>query len=163
MAYDLDFLYVAVRCGHPAGEGKEAAKVRTRDKDLRQNDRVSILLDLDRDYATCFHLQVDQTGCVLEDCWGDKSWDPRWFVAIHREPTAWTAEIAIPRNALTGDHITAGHAWAGNIIRVLPGKGVQALSLPAEAPEVAVRPEGLGLILFTQDAQQADRSEKAPR
>jgi photosystem II stability/assembly factor-like uncharacterized protein len=155
LAHDLDFLYIAVRCGRPASESKPAAGARTRDKDLRRNDRVSILLDLDRDYSTCFHLQVDETGCVLEDCWGDRSWDPRWFVAIHRDESAWTAEIAIPRNALTGNLLTVGQAWAGNIIRVLPGKGVQALSLPAEAPEVALRPEGLGLILFTQDAQQA--------
>jgi hypothetical protein len=154
MTYDRDFLYVAVRCGHPVGQRVEAAKVRTRDRDLR-HDRVSILLDLDRDYATCFHLQVDQTGCIVDDCWGDRTWNPRWFVAIHREATAWTAEIAIPREALTGDLITAGNAWAANFVRVLPGRGVQAFSLPAEAPESVLRPEGLGLLLFLQEAQRA--------
>jgi photosystem II stability/assembly factor-like uncharacterized protein len=160
-AYDREFLYFAVRCGHPAGEAVEAAKVRTRDGDQRLNDRISILLDLDRDYSTCFHLQVDQAGCVLEDCWGDKTWNPRWFVAIHREATAWTAEIAVPRNALTGDHVTPGRAWAANVVRVLPGRGVQAFSLPAEAPEVATRPEGLGLLMFVQDeANQASRTER---
>ncbi len=156
MAHDVDFLYIAVRCGHPAGQSVEAAKVRTRDQDLRKHDRISILLDLDRDYATCFHLQVDQRGCVLEDCWGDRTWDPRWFVAIHREPTSWTAEIAIPRTALTSDHITSGNVWAANFVRVLPGQGVEAFSLPAEAPEVALRPEGMGLILFANDAQRVE-------
>jgi photosystem II stability/assembly factor-like uncharacterized protein len=154
MTHDRDFLYVAVRCGHPAGQGAEAAQVKTRDVDLR-HDRVSILLDLDRDYATCFHLQVDQTGCIVEDCWGDRTWNPRWYVAIHREATAWTAEIAIPREALTGDLITAGNAWAANVVRVLPGRGVQAFSLPAEAPESALRGEGLGLLLFLPDAERA--------
>jgi hypothetical protein len=129
--------------------------VRTRDRDLRQHDRVSILLDLDRDYATCFHLQIDATGCVAEDCWGDRTWDPRWFVAIHREEALWTVEAAIPRHALTADHITPGRAWAANVVRVLPGRGVQALSLPAEAPEEALRPEGMGLLLFTQDDQRS--------
>jgi photosystem II stability/assembly factor-like uncharacterized protein len=163
MAHDVDFLYVAVRCGHPAGQSVEPAKVKTRDQEMRKNDRVSILLDLDRDYATCFHLQVDQRGCVLEDCWGDRTWDPRWFVAIHREPTAWTAEIAIPRSALTSDHVTAGNAWAANFVRVLPGLGVQAFSLPAEAPEVALRPEGMGLILFANDAERAEVKQVLPR
>ena len=165
MTRDGEFLYFAVRCGHPPGETAPAAKVRTRDADLQRNDRVSILLDVDRDYATCFHLQVDQRGCVLEDCWGDRTWDPRWFVAVHREPTAWTAEIAIPQNALTGDHITSGNAWAANIIRVLPGRGVQAFSLPAEAPETALRTEGLGLILFVPSVQQqaAARPENLAR
>jgi hypothetical protein len=92
---------------------------------------------------------------VAEDCWGDRTWDPRWFVAIHREPGAWTLEAAIPRTALTADLITAGKAWAANVVRVLPGKGVQSLSQPAEAPEEALRPEGLGLLLFTQEAPAA--------
>src|SRR5262249_19172218 len=84
--------------------------------------------------------------------------------AIHREPVAWTAEIAIPRNALTGGHITAGNAWAANVIRVVPGKGVQALSLPAEAPEVALRPEGLGLLLFVQEnTRQGSKTEREGR
>lgn len=155
ICHDRDFLYLAVRCGHPAGEGVPAATQRTRDTDLRKHDRVSVLLDLDRDYATCFHLQVDATGCVAEDCWGDRTWDPRWFVAIHREPGAWTLEAAIPQTALSADHITAGKAWAANVVRVLPGKGVQSLSQPAEAPEEALRPEGLGLLLFTQEAPTA--------
>ncbi len=44
-----------------------------------------------------------------------------------------------------------GKSWAANVVRVLPGKGVQAMSLPAEAPEVAARPEGMGLLLFVGD------------
>jgi hypothetical protein len=101
---------------------------------------------------------------VAEDCWGDRTWDPRWFVAIHREETAWTLEAAIPRHALTADHITPGHAWAANVVRVLPGRGVQALSLPAEAPEENLRPEGMGLLLFTQEElHSASRPESAPR
>jgi hypothetical protein len=112
------------------------------------------MLDLDRDYGTCFHLQVDATGCVAEDCWGDPTWDPRWFVAVHHEPTSWTVEAAIPRTALMTDHITPGKTWAANVVRVLPGQGVQAFSLPAEAPEEALRPEGMGLLLFAQPASE---------
>ena len=163
VSYDRDFLYVAVRCGHPPGKGTAAAQTRTRDGDLRQHDRVSILLDLDRDYATCFHLQVDASGCVAEDCWGDRTWDPRWFVAIHRDETAWVLEAAIPRHALSADHITPGRTWAANVVRVLPGQGVQALSLPAEAPEEALRPEGMGLLLFVQEEpRSASRPDTGP-
>lgn len=159
LAHDREFVYVAVRCAHPEGESTPAAQ-RTRDGDLRKNDRISILLDLDRDYSTCFHLQVDASGCVAEDCWGDRSWSPRWFVAIHREKRAWTLEAAIPRDALTGDFITPGQAWAANVVRVLPGKGVQAMSLPAEAPEEALRPEGMGLLLFVAEEQQRAERKK---
>ncbi|HZY85402.1 MAG TPA: hypothetical protein VFE78_11265, partial [Gemmataceae bacterium] len=154
MAYDRDFLYLAVRCAHPAGKEVALAKPRLHDVDLRGHDRVSLLLDLDRDYSTCFHLQIDQRGCVCDDCWGDKTWGPRWFVAVHPEPTGWTAEAAIPLTALTGDTVTSGRAWAVNVVRVLPGRGVQAWSLPAEAPEEALRPEGMGLLMFTQSPTQ---------
>jgi photosystem II stability/assembly factor-like uncharacterized protein len=157
LAYDRDFLYLALRCRHPAGRAVAPVKVRTRDADLRPFDRVSLLLDLDRDYATYFHLQVDQRGCVCEDCWGDRGWNPRWFVAVHSEPTCWQIEAAIPLLELTGDPVTVGRAWACNLVRVVPGRGVQACSLPAD---VEPRPEGMGLLLFTQD--QPRPVEKQP-
>jgi photosystem II stability/assembly factor-like uncharacterized protein len=150
LSHDKEFLYLLIKCNHPAASYVPPSKERTRDADLRGHDRVSILLDLDRDYCTCYHLQVDQRGCVCEDCWGDKSWDPRWFVAVHSEPACWVVEAAIPLVALTSDHLSASRAWACNVVRVLPGRGVQAYSLPAEAPEETLRPEGMGLLLFTQ-------------
>ena len=155
MAYDHEFLYLAVRCTHPADRQEPPAKPRTHDADLRGHDRVSLLLDLDRDYATCFHLEVDQRGCIADDCWGDKTWDPRWFVAVHKEDTEWTVEAAIPLAALTGDGVTPGRVWCCNVIRTLPGRGVQAWSLPAEAPEETLRPEGMGLLIFMQDGKTA--------
>lgn len=150
LAYDNEYLYLALRCRHPEGKQVEPAKVRRRDEDLRAYDRVSLLLDLDRDYSTYFHLQVDQRGCLFDECWGDKSWNPRWFVATRTEATGWQIEAAIPLMELTGDGVTPGKAWACNLVRVLPGQGVQAWSLPAG---VEPRPEGLGLLLFMQERQ----------
>jgi hypothetical protein len=154
--YDKDFLYVAVRCKHPADRYVPPVTRRKRDEDLQAYDRVSLLLDLDRDYSTCFHLEVDQRGCVFEDCWGDKSWNPKWFVAVRSEPTCWQAEVAIPLIELTAEAVTAGRAWACNVSRILPGRGVQAWSLPAD---VKPRPEGMGLLLFTQDPQHPATAE----
>ena len=171
MAHDKEYLYIAVRCFHPPERQVQPVKGRTRDADLRAFDRVSITLDLDRDYQTCFHLQIDQRGCVSDDCWGDKTWDPRWFVSVHSEATCWTVEAAIPLTALTGDTVQPGRAWAFNAVRVLPGRGVQAWSLPAEVPEESLRPEGMGLLMFTQDparrdwvpiAAQADSTPRSP-
>jgi hypothetical protein len=154
MAFDREFLYLALRCSHPIGRHVEPGPGRKHDEDLRGFDRISLMLDLDRDYATCFHFQVDQRGHVAEDCWGDKSWDPHWFVAVHSEPTFWVIEAAIPLTALTGDAVGNGKAWAFNVVRTVPGEGVQAFSLPAEVPEVALRPEGMGLLLFSLDPKQ---------
>src|SRR5205085_4468963 len=154
--YDQDFLYLALRCRHPAEGYVAPVKARTRDADLRRHDRVSLLLDLDRDYTTYFHLQVDQRGCVCEDCWGDRTWDPRWFVAVKSDEKSWQIEAAIPLTELTGDTVTVGKAWACNVVRVLPGRGVQAASLPAD---VQPRPEGMGLLMF---AQEPSRSAEPP-
>jgi photosystem II stability/assembly factor-like uncharacterized protein len=162
VSFDKDYLYLAIRCFHPAGKQVPPVKNRSRDADLRGFDRVSVLLDLDRDYSTCFHLQIDQRGCVAEDCWGDKTWDPRWFVKVHGEATNWVAEAAIPLAALTGDNVTSGRAWAFNVVRTLPGRGVQAWSLPAEVPEEALRPEGMGLLIFAQDQRPAPEGPATP-
>lgn len=145
MAYDKDFLYVALRCRHPAGKRVEPVKVRPRDADVRPYDRVSILLDVDRDYSTSFNLHIDQRGCLAEDCWGDLSWNPRWFVAVNSDETSWQVEAAIPFNELTSEGMKPGKAWACNVVRILPGRGVQACSLPAD---VTPRLEGMGLLLF---------------
>ncbi len=144
-ASDQEFLYVALRCRHPAGKDVPAVKSRQRDADLSAYDRVSLLIDLDRDYSTYFHLQVDQRGCVRDDCWGDLTWNPKWYVAVHSTADSWRIEAAIPLYELTGDRITQSTVWACNVVRVLPGRGVQAWSLPADREP---RPEGLGLLLF---------------
>src|SRR6202011_5670798 len=96
VAYDRDFLYLSLRCRHPADRFVPPVKVRPRDADLRPYDRVSLMLDLDRDYSTYFRLEVDQRGCVCDDCWGDRSWNPRWFVAIKSDRDYWQIEAAIP-------------------------------------------------------------------
>jgi hypothetical protein len=146
-AFDDEYLYVAVVCRHPAGMKREKLEKRGRDADLRSFDRVSLLIDLDRDYQTYYHLQVDQRGCLAEDCWGDRTWNPNWFVAVHSEATRWTVEIAIPRSELTGEPISIGKVWACNIVRTIPGQGLSAWSIPAG---VEPRPEGMGLLMFTK-------------
>jgi hypothetical protein len=148
LAYDRDFLYVALRCRHPANYHVPPVKVRPKDADLRPYDHVSLLFDLDRDYSTYFRLEVDQRGCVCDDCWGDRTWNPRWFVAIKSESDNWQIEAAIPLIELTSDGLTPGRTWACNVVRILPGRGVQSWSQPAE---VQPRPEGMGLLMFVDD------------
>jgi hypothetical protein len=144
-AYDQEFLYVALKCKHPAGQRVEPVKPRPRDADLDLFDRVGILIDLDRDYTTAFHLEVDQRGCVRDSCWGDRGWNPRWFVAVHSVTDGWQIEAAIPLGELTSEKIGQQTAWAFNVVRILPGRGVQSWSQPAD---VRPRPEGMSLLLF---------------
>ncbi len=150
-AFDDEYLYIAVVCRHPAGMKKAKLETRSPDMEMRAFDRVSIMIDLDRDYQTYYQLQIDQRGAVAEDCWGDKSWNPKWFVAVNPEETGWTAEVAIPLSELTGDTIAPGKLWAVNVVRTVPGKGMQAWSGPAGATP---RPEGMGVLTFVGDAKK---------
>lgn len=158
-AFDQEFLYVALKCQHPAGQNVAPVKPRTRDAELEPFDRVGILLDLDRDYSTYYHLEVDQRGCVRDSCWGDANWNPRWFVAVHSTDTCWQIEAAIPLAELTGERITQDTAWAFNLVRTLPGRGVQSWSLPAD---VRPRPEGMSLLLFQTGGAARPMPREAP-
>ncbi len=147
-AYDERYLYIAVSCSHPAGQKVTPVARRTRDADLTGHDRVDILLDLDRDYQTYYRFQVDERGCLAEDCWGDKTWNPKYFVGFESDDTGWTAEFAIPLIELTSDRPAHGRVWAMNVTRVLPGKGILSWSGPADETP---RPEGMGLLQFRAD------------
>ena len=147
LANDDEFLYLAVTCGHPDGAMIPKADSRKRDEDLTQHDRIELMLDIDRDYATYYRFGIDQRGCVAEDCWGDASWNPRWFVAVNPTPGGWTLEAAIPLSELTGSRPRPGQAWAMNVTRVVPGRSVLAWSGPGDA---SPRPERMGLLEFTR-------------
>ncbi len=152
LTYDKEYLYVGLVCRQPKERYVPPVKPRPRDADVAPFDRVSLLLDVDRDYSTYYHLEIDQRGCTCEDCWGDLTWNPKWFVAVNSEPGVWQIEAAIPLAELTGEPVTLGKTWACNVTRVVPGQGVQAFSLPADAQP---RPEGMGLLTFVPDQRRA--------
>ncbi len=103
LAYDAEFLYLGVTCRHAPGMKYEAdERPRPRDADLSDRDRVELLIDVDRDFATYYRLAVDHRGWTAESCWGDASWNPDWFVAHSADEASWTIEAAIPLSELTG-------------------------------------------------------------
>ncbi|MDI9444765.1 MAG: YCF48-related protein [Planctomycetota bacterium] len=146
LAYDADFLYLAVRCRRAAGVDYAGVRgVRPRDPDLSQRDRVELFLDLDRDFTTYYRLAVDHRGFAAEDCWGDRSWDPTWFVAAGEEAGSWTAEAAIPLDQLTGSYPQPRSVWAIGLRRIIPGVGLQSWSMTTAGD---VRPEQFGYLIF---------------
>jgi len=146
LAYDAEFLYIAVNCRRAPGAAHAAADgPRPRDPDLSGQDRVEVLLDLDRDYASYYRLTIDHRGWVADGCWGDRTWNPNWFVAAAATPTHWTAEAAVPLEQLTGSNPGSRDVWAVGIQRTVPGVGFQSWSKPAST---SVRPEGFGYLIF---------------
>lgn len=153
LAYDAEYFYVAVRCPRipradsPPAESTlgEPRSPRPRDPDLSRRDRFVLLLDLDRDYATYYRFEIDDRGWAAEDCWGDRTWNPRWFVAAEGDAQYWTAEVAIPLRELTDRLPESRAVWAVGMQRVIPWAGLQSWSAPAR---VEVAPEGFGLLIF---------------
>ncbi|HEY1066866.1 MAG TPA: hypothetical protein VGE52_12175, partial [Pirellulales bacterium] len=104
--------------------------------------------DLDRDWVTAYRLTVDSRGWTTEDCWGDPSWNPTWFVAASDKADRWSVEMAIPWEELSAKAPQAGDVWAVGAIRTTPGAGVQSWTQPAVAE--GMQPD-FGYLMF-QDA-----------
>jgi photosystem II stability/assembly factor-like uncharacterized protein len=149
LACDDQYLYVGVNCRMAPGAKYDAtAAPRQRDADLTEHDRVDILLDVDRDYATSYRLTIDHRGWAADSCWGDASWNPQWFVAARAADGCWTAEAAIPLRELRGRQASGPphqQVWALGLQRTVPGVGFQSWSTPAA---VAVAPQGFGWLEF---------------
>ena len=146
LGYDGEYLYWASSCQKAPEIGYETPRgSRQRDANLEAYDRVELLIDIDRDWTTYFRLVVDQRGWASEDCWGDTSWNPEWFIAIEHTADTWTIEAAIPWNELTAQPPSPSTAWAVGTQRTVPDVGFQSWNTPAA---VSVRPEGFGLMLF---------------
>ncbi len=146
VAYDREYLYLAVSCREVADfQYTDADGPRPRDPDLSKQDRIELYLDLDRDWATAYRLVIDHRGWVAEDCWGDTSWDPTWYVAAERRGGNWHVEAAIPWNQLAAEPPQHHDVWAIGVQRIVPGVGFQSWSKPA-APEVVL--QGMGFLIF---------------
>lgn len=118
-AYDDQFLYVAISNGILKSDRVPMAESRERDADQKGFDRVEFALDLDRSGGeTAYRFCVDQRGCLSESCWGDKGWNPKWFVAFEQNELGWTAEIAIPLAELTHTPVS-GSVWGLELTKIL--------------------------------------------
>jgi photosystem II stability/assembly factor-like uncharacterized protein len=144
---DREYLYFAASLvRHPAAPTDPPLRSpRSRDADLADFDRVSLVLDVDRDYATYYHLAVDQRGQTTDDCWGDPTWNPRWFVAVRADATHWRLEAAVPLSELSPQPPTRNEVWNIGITRTIPAVKQETWSHPATPTP---QPETFGLVRF---------------
>jgi hypothetical protein len=147
LARDDRFLYLAASL--PRVPGRPAPTIelsgRTHDADVASHDRLIITLDLDRDYATYFRFAVDHRGQTADDCWGDATWNPQWFVEAEGDDQRWRIEAAIPLTELGPRPPIAGEIWALSVARIVPAVGVQGWP---RANDGTPRPESFGLMRF---------------
>ena len=145
-ATDGRFLFLAGALpAHPDHGEAPTLEGRAHDADLSALDRVEFSIDPDGDLGTAWNFAVARDGGTREDCCGDPSWDPGWFVEVVRtpplepgDPGDWRFEAAIPLDALSFAPPTAASAWAVRIRRVTPGVG--AAEFPPRDPDATAVP-----------------------
>jgi photosystem II stability/assembly factor-like uncharacterized protein len=146
LAYDDAFFYIAVRCPKAiAVDYRPDDSPRPRDADLSQCDRVTLRLDLDRDFTTAFQLTVDHRGWTHDACWDDSAWNPSWYVAAASDETHWTIEAAVPLAELTPTAPAPKHVWAVAARRTMPRVGHESWS---GAPAAGDSPDHFGILIF---------------
>ncbi len=147
LAYDDQFLYVAIaaRLAEQLDYNVEE-RTRQRDADLASHDtELSCCSTSIASWTTYFRLVVDHRGWAREDCWGDASWNPRWFVAAAHDAESWICEAAIPLSELSTEPVGPNTTWALGLKRIVPGAGLQSWTRPAT---VQIAPEGAGYLIF---------------
>lgn len=149
-ARDDAFLYLAIEAiEEPDAEPIDAVATRPRDADLAMHDRVRLRIDLDRDYTTAFELTIDRRGWTHDALWGDRHWNPEWYVAA--EPTdsesgpVWRAEAAIPLRELAPPEQLARAAWALSVERLTPSKSITSWAGDGAQSD---SPDAFGLLLL---------------
>lgn len=131
-AHDDQFLYVAIAAAKsPLCEYVDDDSPRQRDADLTSSDRVELSLDMDRDYFTAWQLTVDYRGRVHDSCWGDASWNPKWYVASTQDEQGWFIEAAIPWDEIAAKTPAANSIWCAGVRRIAPGAGQQSWASPS--------------------------------
>jgi hypothetical protein len=151
ITHDGEFLYLAIHCLKAANVDYQSdTSPRPRDADLTQHDRVSLKLDVDRDYTTAFELAVDNRGWTCDACNGDATWNPTWYVAAANDDSSWTVEAAIPLAELVEKPPIARDVWALAIRRTIPRTGYQTWSAATARGEAASgdSPAQFGLLIF---------------
>ncbi|MDR0338083.1 MAG: hypothetical protein LBI18_13440 [Planctomycetaceae bacterium] len=144
--YDKQYLYLGIRCPRVAGFSYPpiSEKPRSRDVVTNDQDRVEILLDIDRDYGTYYSLTIDSRGWITDTCWNNKNWNPDWYVARHEDKESWYIEAAIPFESLTDQFPMPQTVWAVGVRRIVPGFGIECWN----AENSFNLTEGLGFLVF---------------
>ncbi|NOX54993.1 MAG: hypothetical protein GXP27_11270 [Planctomycetes bacterium] len=147
LARDDQFLYFAAVLPRVKGVPIERPQYegRRHDADLTQHDRVSLYLDLDRDYSTYYAIHIDQRGWVAESCWQDTGWNPQCYIAVDGDRRQWRVEMALPLTELAPTVPRRQTVWAVGVVRTIPGVGLQSWTPEAG---LAPRPESFGLVEF---------------
>ncbi|MDR1480709.1 MAG: hypothetical protein LBJ00_17430 [Planctomycetaceae bacterium] len=146
--YDSHHLYIGLRCPKVSGVTYPPIPEhpRVRDSNILDQDRVEILIDVDRDYNTFYSWTVDSRGWAVDSYFGDKTWNSDCYIARKDDKDAWYIEMAISLDSLTGNLPAPKSVWGVGVRRIVPNKGIECWN----AENSLNLGEGLGFLMFGQ-------------
>ncbi|MDR1485425.1 MAG: hypothetical protein LBT09_11460 [Planctomycetaceae bacterium] len=146
--YDSHHLYIGFRCPKVSGFTYPPIpeRPRVRDSNISDQDRVELLIDVDRDYSTFYSWTIDSRGWVVDSYFGDKTWNSDCFIARMDDKDAWYIEMAITLDTITGNSPTSKSAWGVGVRRIVPGVGIECWN----AENSMNLGEGIGLLMFSE-------------
>jgi photosystem II stability/assembly factor-like uncharacterized protein len=146
LAYDAEFLYVAVQADKSSALEYSPGEQQTRRRDeVLDGDRIEIYLDVDHDAVTHWCLTIDYRGWASERLNDDPTWNPQWYIAADQSATTWTVEAAIPLKSLSSLPVAPEISWCLGIQRIMPGQEWETWLQPAP---IDLQPEEFGLLRF---------------
>jgi hypothetical protein len=121
LAYNRDFLYVAVRCEDGSPESIVATEMK-RDAMLMENDNIEIVLDTFHDHRNAYYFSTNPAGALVdgrisENQFASLEWDGIWNVMTHNDSGGWSAEFEIPFKTIGFNPNIS--EWGFNISRYL--------------------------------------------
>lgn len=115
VACDDTALYFAFECPHPPG-AQLKLDATEHDGDVWLDDSVEIFLDPWHEHGDYYQICVNAAGVLRDTHRKDTAWESGAQVAVQRDEDRWTAEVAVPFEALALD-FRSGERWGVNFVR----------------------------------------------
>jgi hypothetical protein len=121
--YDERMMYFGIE-SHDTDPNAISRTITRRDGQVWEDDAIALILDTFDDDNNAYVFMVNSLGTQQDERWADNGrtrdgkWDANWESAGRVGPNGWTAEVAIPFEAVRFD----GQAdqWGFNVIRFIP-------------------------------------------
>ena len=125
VSYDVDCVYIAVRCHDSTGQAGVLAYSMQRDQDNGSDDFVRLVFDTFNRQRDGYFFALTAAGGMHDGLIQNKNeasyqWDSIWLGRVSREAGGWTAEFAIPVKSLAFD--PANDTWGFNLARSIRRK-----------------------------------------
>jgi len=121
--YNNQMIYFGINCYDP-DPAKISTKVTKRDGEVWEDDAVALIIDSFDDDNNAYFLIINALGTQQDERWADNGrtrdpkWDVKWISSGSINNKGWTAEIAIPFEAVKFDRKSQN--WGFNAIRYIP-------------------------------------------